>query len=362
MAIPGFDDMLRATQRIALHLELRDTYAGADPDFAAWQVGELTDRSDSDAEWRSIIGPLVDREVNVRRLRVVSEPVSDYIRWEHMITDSSSIAAGESVRWVPRRRISDLALPGNDFWLLDDRVLFNHFSGDGAWVSGEMSTEPATREFCLSVFEALWLRGVDHADYTPDHDRAMSSHATHDPSSPTVSSGPATATIDDLLRGAERRALHLEMRDTYAGTSPDFAAWLAGEPLDRSDGDAEWHAIVKPMIRRGVDMRRVRIVSEPVSDYIRFEHAMTPASNLAAGEDVRWVPRRRVSSFALPGNDFWLVDDRVLFLHFSGHGSLTDAELVVDSATVDPCLTAFGAVWKCGNEHQNYYPERVPKN
>jgi hypothetical protein len=51
-------------ERIALHMEMRDTYASADPDFAAWQVGELTDRSDSDAEWRSIIGPLVDREVD----------------------------------------------------------------------------------------------------------------------------------------------------------------------------------------------------------------------------------------------------------------------------------------------------------
>jgi hypothetical protein len=64
VAIPGFDDILRATQRVALHLEMRDTYAGTDPDFAAWQVGELTNRSDGDAEWRSIIRPLVDRDVN----------------------------------------------------------------------------------------------------------------------------------------------------------------------------------------------------------------------------------------------------------------------------------------------------------
>jgi hypothetical protein len=28
-------------------------------------------------------------------------------------------AAGEDVRWLPRRRASDLALPGTDFWVLD---------------------------------------------------------------------------------------------------------------------------------------------------------------------------------------------------------------------------------------------------
>jgi hypothetical protein len=167
VAIPGFDDMLRATRRTALHLEMRDTYAGTDADFAAWQAGQPVDRSQGDAEWHALIRPLVDRGMDVRRLRVVSEPVSDYIRWEHSITDASSIAAGESVRWVPRRRVSDLALPGNDFWLLDDRVVFNHFSGNGQWVDAEVVTEPAIVNFCTTAFEALWQRGIDHADYQP---------------------------------------------------------------------------------------------------------------------------------------------------------------------------------------------------
>ena len=167
MAILGFDEMLRATRQAALHLELRDTYAGTDPDFAAWRIGELVDRSEGDAEWHALIRPLVDRGVDVRRLRVMSEPVSDYIRWEHMITDASSIAAGESVRWLPRRRVSDLAVPGNDFWLFDDRIVFNYFSGEGEWVDGELTTEHTVVEFCRSAFEALWRRGIDHADYTP---------------------------------------------------------------------------------------------------------------------------------------------------------------------------------------------------
>jgi hypothetical protein len=97
----------------------------------------------------------------------MSEPVSDYIRWEHMITDASSIAAGELVRWLPRRRVSDLAVPSNDFWLFDDRIVFNYFSGEGEWVDGELTTEHTLVEFCRSAFEALWRRGIDHADYTP---------------------------------------------------------------------------------------------------------------------------------------------------------------------------------------------------
>jgi len=43
------------------------------------------------------------------------------------------------------------------------------------------------------------------------------------------------------------------------------------------------------MTERGVQIRRVRIVSEPVTDYIMFEHATT-GSNVAAREDVCWLP------------------------------------------------------------------------
>ncbi|MGH3392853.1 MAG: DUF6879 family protein, partial [Actinomadura sp.] len=85
------------------------------------------------------------------------------------------------------------------------------------------------------------------------------------------------------------------MRDSYAGTSPAFAAWQAGEPYNRSEADSAWHALVHAMISRGADVRRGRIVSEPISDYVRYEYEATPAANLTAGEQVRWLPRRHAS-------------------------------------------------------------------
>ena len=69
--------------------------------------------------------------MTIRRARIVSEPVSEYIRFEYDIT-FTNVEAGEDVRWLPRRRASDLLLPGNDFWVFDDRlVLWNHFTGEG---------------------------------------------------------------------------------------------------------------------------------------------------------------------------------------------------------------------------------------
>jgi uncharacterized protein DUF6879 len=69
--------------------------------------------------------------VRFRRARVVSEPLGGYISFEHAITDEVNIAAGEDVRWLPRRRASDLCLLGNDFWLFDEKLTRFSYSGDG---------------------------------------------------------------------------------------------------------------------------------------------------------------------------------------------------------------------------------------
>lgn len=104
----------------------------------------------------------------MRRARIVSEPVTEYIRYEHTLT-VANIALGEQVRWLPRREASDIALPGNDFWLFDERrVLFNHFTGDGAWSDPRLtySEDPAVAKLCASAFEVVWERGTDHGKYS----------------------------------------------------------------------------------------------------------------------------------------------------------------------------------------------------
>ncbi|WP_181788669.1 DUF6879 family protein [Streptomyces phytophilus] len=163
------EDRLRACRRTAVHLEMRDGYMRSDPRFAAWQQGRHETSDDTAAgPWLAMMEEVTSRGVVVRRARIVSEPVSDYIRFEHALT-AGNVAAGEDVRWLPRRRASDLALPGNDFWLFDDQsVVFLHFDGDGELAPGgdeEARTEPAVAKLCAGAFEAVWERGVPHAEY-----------------------------------------------------------------------------------------------------------------------------------------------------------------------------------------------------
>lgn len=119
--------------------------------------------------WVDLIRATVTRGVVVRRARIVSEPISDYIRWEYETT-GMNLEAGEQVRWLPRSQASRLALPGNDFWLFDnDTVIVNLFDGNGHKPDPgyEFTTDPELAKLCGSAFEAVWERATPHEDYHP---------------------------------------------------------------------------------------------------------------------------------------------------------------------------------------------------
>ncbi|MYW03814.1 hypothetical protein GT354_37145 [Streptomyces sp. SID3343] len=154
----------------AVHLEMRDVYTSEDEaqDFAAWQAGhrhDPTDRASWWTPWLDLIAATTARGVTVRRARVVSQPVTTYIAYEHACTHQN-IAAGEHVRWLPRSRASDLLLPGNDLWVMDDRLVrFNLFTGNGEFLHHVDLHDAALAKQCVTAFEAVWERAVPHEDF-----------------------------------------------------------------------------------------------------------------------------------------------------------------------------------------------------
>ncbi|MFE6128849.1 DUF6879 family protein [Streptomyces sp. NPDC056437] len=168
--VPPFAELLADCQRSAVHLEMRDVYgvADEDADFAAWKSGQRYDLEDRSSWWNDfhdVVAEAVARGVAVRRARIVSEPVTDYIRYEHACT-AQNIAAGEKVRWLPRRLASSLMLPGNDLWIFDEQLIrFGLFSGDGAFMGHELESSPGVVKQCVDAFEAVWSLAVPHENY-----------------------------------------------------------------------------------------------------------------------------------------------------------------------------------------------------
>ncbi|MFI0236311.1 DUF6879 family protein [Streptomyces sp. NPDC016845] len=169
---PSFIDLLDACKISAVHLEMRDVYGVGDEaaDFEQWKA---TGRRDSDpasaywAPWVDLVSRATARGVSVRRARIVSEPVTDYIRYEHAGTDVN-VAAGEEVRWLGRRQAADLLVPACDLWIFDsESVLYNHMSGDGDWTEPglELRTAPGLAARCMAAFEQVWERAIPHDEY-----------------------------------------------------------------------------------------------------------------------------------------------------------------------------------------------------
>lgn len=134
-----------------------------------------------------------------------------------------------------------------------------------------------------------------------------------------------------------------------------MAAWAAGEPDDLAWLD-DWCATLRAHVRAGRSVRRARVVSEPLSDYQRWSWSIARPM-VDAGEDIRWVPRRLVSSVAVPGNDFYLFDDRtVVFLLYSGDGLATDRVTSADPDDIRLCRSAFESLWRYAIPHRDYQP------
>ncbi|WP_374991212.1 DUF6879 family protein [Streptomyces sp. LHD-70] len=150
---------------------MRDSYMASDPAYQAWCRGERDRPADTDPgqrPWLQLMQDTTARGVEIRRARVVSVPESDYIRFEHHLSDAN-VKAGEQIRWLPRRQASQLALPGNDFWLFDHSlVVFLHFAGDGELAphdDEERTTDAKVVQMCSTAFEAVWDIAVPHQDY-----------------------------------------------------------------------------------------------------------------------------------------------------------------------------------------------------
>lgn len=165
-----FADLLASATRSAVHLEMRDIYAvdyESGP-FADWRAGFRHDPANRKSWWRpwlDLVQETVARGVVIRRARIVSEPVSEYTRYLYDNT-FTNVAAGELVRWLPRRQASTIALPGNDFWLFDDQVVrWNHFTGDGRSGGGEVTHNPTAAKLCAEAFEAVWAQATPHDHY-----------------------------------------------------------------------------------------------------------------------------------------------------------------------------------------------------
>ncbi|GII86599.1 hypothetical protein Ssi03_45890 [Sphaerisporangium siamense] len=139
----------------------------------------------------------------------------------------------------------------------------------------------------------------------------------------------------NLVLSFQHTAFRLETRDRYNEPSE---AGAVGEFLRTGHVDhdmlAGWVTQIGARTAHGQRMERVRVVSEPHSDYTRFGLAVA-AQNVQAGEDIRYLPRGQAAGLDLPDHDFWLIDSAsLLILRFGDDDVLLGADYTTDPTTV----------------------------
>jgi hypothetical protein len=145
----------------------------------------------------------------------------------------------------------------------------------------------------------------------------------------------AGAEFVQFARSYQHTAFRLEVRDNYAdpGEAEHVRRFLAGEPDDDSWME-DWLGLILRRTLEGQHIERVRVVSEPWSDYTRFGLHLSRL-NTAAGEDIRYMARDRAKQLGLPNYDFWLLDaHKMCILRHDEKDVLLGADVITDPATV----------------------------
>lgn len=138
-----------------------------------------------------------------------------------------------------------------------------------------------------------------------------------------------------FARSYRHTAFRLEVRDNYAdpGEIEHVERFLAGEPDDDSWME-DWMGLILRRTLEGQRIERVRVVSEPWSDYTRFGLHLSRL-NTAAGEDIRYLARQQAQDLDLPNYDWWLLDShKMCILRHDDHDVLLGADIITDPAAI----------------------------
>lgn len=111
------------------------------------------------------------------------------------------------------------------------------------------------------------------------------------------------------------------------------------EPLERflaGETDQSWFKWpkrVRAWADQGRSIGRVRMLTDPLTDYLRFELSITPPA-LDAGEDIRFLTEARARELGAPDQDYWMFDEaEVAMLIFGDHG-VSGALLITEPTIV----------------------------
>ncbi|MPZ79621.1 MAG: hypothetical protein GEV28_04150 [Actinophytocola sp.] len=160
--------------------------------------------------------------------------------------------------------------------------------------------------------------------------------------------------VDALLDAARGAMWRWECRGDYSTIDATLLSrWRDGLGRDPED-DRPWVEYVQGLRRRGVRFGRARLLTEPLTEYLRMQLDFTHM-NVEAGADVRWVTPSDAADVGMPTYDYYLVDDNVVaVLDFDAAGRFVGARVSVAPEVVNRHVAWRDLIWPRAVPHQRY--------
>jgi hypothetical protein len=173
------------------------------------------------------------------------------------------------------------------------------------------------------------------------------------------------AELDALWDGLEREAFRLETLDRYAvpHEAEVVRRYLSGAPHQETEFSRAWADYVARTTAQGVVYHRVHVVHSPLSEYLRYECEWGYTRYTQRGERAYILDTAEVDlPWEVPGYDFWLLDDHVIWMHYDRDGryvgaELLDAEVTAHRRARDAALAAAVPFEEWWHAHQQYWRE-----
>jgi hypothetical protein len=151
-------------------------------------------------------------------------------------------------------------------------------------------------------------------------------------------------TVHELFQTFKSSAFRIEALDLYAVDSDkdQFKQYLSGIPLRSDDpDDRTWCNFIEAATKSGKTVRRVHVISGPLTPYLRFEIDWGYAYNQMAGEQIFILhrPDARTLLSDEPLKDFWLFDEStVAEMIYDKECHFLGAQITTDAAVVSECI------------------------
>lgn len=165
--------------------------------------------------------------------------------------------------------------------------------------------------------------------------------------------------LRELLHSFTASSWRWECQGEYAVDAAAMQRWREGRQRDEMER-RPWLDYIRTLVAEGKRFERVRLLTEPLTEYLRWLLAVT-YTNADAGEDIRWIGESDARELDAPGYDFYLFDDsRVAIMKFGPDKVRTGVEVIDDPAVVQEHRAFRDRVWPRAVSHADYYASRSP--